>query len=161
MRERRPLLVLLVILAVFGIRALPSTPPLAADSGGQPVIAAAKADRDRAADHAATGSAVQEFWQPLIDFHHTGTQKEPKVWQDFPVKPGWKLDFLIASVPDPADSRSGYQFDPLVDAIQRAVETREYVLDRYYYPWAGVPGPKGQAASATASHQVTLGAKAW
>jgi hypothetical protein len=38
-------------------------------------------------------------------------------------------------VPDPIDSSSGHRFDALIDTIQRAVETQDYVLDRFYYPW--------------------------
>jgi hypothetical protein len=44
-------------------------------------------------------------------------------------------EYLIATLPDPFDSSSGYWFDTGVDTIQRAAETQFYGLDRYYYPW--------------------------
>jgi hypothetical protein len=48
---------------------------------------------------------------------------------------GYKLNFLIAAVPDPVDSHVGWRFDLFVDAIQRAVEVSGYVMDRFYLPW--------------------------
>src|SRR5689334_8641626 len=45
------------------------------------------------------------------------------------------MEFLIATVPDPLDSRFGYNFDSTLDAIQMAIESQGYVLDRYWLPW--------------------------
>lgn len=47
-----------------------------------------------------------------------------------------KLDFLIATVPDPVVSRLDYTFDRYFDAIQRAIEAAGYRLDRFDLPWA-------------------------
>jgi hypothetical protein len=45
------------------------------------------------------------------------------------------VEFLIATVPDPKDSSLGYLFDRYLAAIQRALETAGYVLDRFEPPW--------------------------
>ncbi len=49
-----------------------------------------------------------------------------------------RLEFLIVTVPDPIDSRFGYRFDSLVDAVQMAVEAQDDLLDRFWLPW--MPG---------------------
>jgi hypothetical protein len=49
--------------------------------------------------------------------------------------PDCSIQFLIATVPDPADSGFGYMFDQVVEAIQRALETEHYVIDRAWLPW--------------------------
>jgi hypothetical protein len=165
MRERSPTLVLLAILAFLGIKALPSTPPPSpVDSSKGTAQAAAETPPGHgpSANNVVKGSAVPDFWRPLIEFFHTDPDKGLESWPGFPATPGWQIEFLIATVPDPADSRSGYQFDPLIDAIQRAVETRGYVLNSYYFPWPVVTGPKGAApASEPPGRRVTLGAKDW
>jgi hypothetical protein len=42
--------------------------------------------------------------------------------------------FLIATLPDPIDSFTGWQFDPMLDAITQAVAASDYVLDRFHFP---------------------------
>lgn len=46
------------------------------------------------------------------------------------------IDFLVVMVPDPIDSRFAYSFDTAVDAVQLAVESQNYSLDRFWLPWA-------------------------
>jgi hypothetical protein len=141
-RQRGPWLVLLAVLAFLGIKAVPSGQ--APDAEGQ-YGAAPKQARESRPHVAAPG---RDFWWPLIDFHTTGPEKpsakDDEPWPGFPDMPGWDLEFLIATVPDPADSSSGHYFDPMVDAIQRAVERDDYVLDRFYYPWPDQKGRKAQ-----------------
>ncbi|MBI1816669.1 MAG: hypothetical protein HYR72_16955 [Deltaproteobacteria bacterium] len=48
---------------------------------------------------------------------------------------GYNVEFLVATVPDPLDSGSGWLFDRYVDAIERAVAATEYLLDRHSFPW--------------------------
>lgn len=63
-----------------------------------------------------------------------------------------KIDFVVAVVPDPVDSNGRWQFDPLVDALQRAVAESGYVLDRFALPdWVSAADPDGR--SATARHE--------
>jgi hypothetical protein len=56
-----------------------------------------------------------------------------------------QIEFLIATVPDPIDSRFDYLFDRHVDALQRALEASGYILDRFSIPWLdGRPGKELQ-----------------
>jgi hypothetical protein len=48
---------------------------------------------------------------------------------------GYRITTLIASISDPKDSRLGYDFDMAIEAIQRAVESEGYTLDRFRLPW--------------------------
>src|SRR5262245_48334395 len=50
-------------------------------------------------------------------------------------KPKYKVEYLIAIVPDPKDTRLDYQFDRCLDAIQRAIGKANYTFDRYWLPW--------------------------
>ncbi|HEU5117956.1 MAG TPA: hypothetical protein VFT74_15120, partial [Isosphaeraceae bacterium] len=45
------------------------------------------------------------------------------------------IQFLIATVPDPIDSRFGYRFDSILDDIQMAIESQGWNLDRFWLPW--------------------------
>src|SRR5262249_8895883 len=49
---------------------------------------------------------------------------------------------------DPVDSQYGDRFDFTVDAIQRAAETQEYVLDRFWFPWEKVRSKEATPTSA-------------
>jgi hypothetical protein len=46
-----------------------------------------------------------------------------------------KIEYLIATVPDPKDTRLDHEFDLVLEAIQRAIGSAEYTLDRYWLPW--------------------------
>jgi hypothetical protein len=46
------------------------------------------------------------------------------------------IDYLIATVPDPKDSRLDHLFDRYLDAIRRAIEAADYNFDRYWLPWS-------------------------
>ena len=48
---------------------------------------------------------------------------------------GYRITTLIASISDPKDSRLGYDFDMATEAIQRAIESEGYTLDRFRFPW--------------------------
>ena len=68
---------------------------------------------------------------------------------------GYRITTLIASISDPKDSRLGYDFDMATEAIQRAIESEGYTLDRFRFPWLDsgpatgtVPGPPGAPAAA-------------
>jgi hypothetical protein len=55
-----------------------------------------------------------------------------------------EVEYLIATVPDPKDSRLDHQFDRYLVAIQRAIMAADYTFDRYSLPWdksrAAAPG---------------------
>lgn len=40
------------------------------------------------------------------------------------------VHFMVATLPDPIDSYTGWQFDPMLDAIVQAIAGSDYVLDR-------------------------------
>jgi hypothetical protein len=46
-----------------------------------------------------------------------------------------RTEFLIATVPDPKETRLDDIFDHYVDAIQRACEEADWEFDRYSLPW--------------------------
>lgn len=51
--------------------------------------------------------------------------------------------FLIATVPDPLDSGFAHEFDQVIEALQRALEADDYVIDRAWIPWRRAqPGQK-------------------
>ncbi len=52
-------------------------------------------------------------------------------------------EFLIATVPDPIDSRFGYRFDAILDDVQMAMESFHWNLDRFWLPWQ----PSGEQPS--------------
>lgn len=45
-----------------------------------------------------------------------------------------RVQFLIATLPDPVDSFAGWQFDPTMAAIEEAVAASGFVLDRFWFP---------------------------
>jgi hypothetical protein len=49
--------------------------------------------------------------------------------------PYYEIEYLIATIPDPKDSRLDHLFDRDLDAIQRAIEAAGYVFDRHSLLW--------------------------
>ncbi|HKQ78342.1 MAG TPA: hypothetical protein VJ810_31875, partial [Blastocatellia bacterium] len=45
------------------------------------------------------------------------------------------IEYLIATVPDPKDSRLDHMFDRYLDVIERAIERADYTFDSYWLPW--------------------------
>lgn len=59
-----------------------------------------------------------------------------------------EVDFLIATIPDPKESRLDHLFDGNLGGIQRALEAAGYVLDQHWLPWERMPPtPATQAAT--------------
>src|SRR3954471_13723172 len=46
-----------------------------------------------------------------------------------------EVKFIIATVPDPMDSRLDYTYDRNLDGIQRGLGPSRYTLDRFWLPW--------------------------
>ncbi len=61
----------------------------------------------------------------------------------------FQVETLIATVPDPKDSRLDYLFDHHLDAIQRAIEAAGFVLDRHSLPWEKQKAAQSQATATT------------
>ncbi len=55
------------------------------------------------------------------------------------------LEFMVATLPDPKESRLSYLFDRNLEAIQRAIEAAGYVFDRYDFPWLEKANGNGKA----------------
>src|SRR5438034_1170497 len=72
----------------------------------------------------------------IKDFFQINAEEPPaKDPETFVKQRGYALEFLVATVPDPVDSQVGWLFDVYLDAIQHAIVTNDYVLDRYTLPW--------------------------
>ena len=58
----------------------------------------------------------------------------------------YSIELLLATVPDPIDSRLPNFFDSFVESIASAAEASGYTLDRFAFPWteADATGQKGQ-----------------
>lgn len=56
-------------------------------------------------------------------------------WPEQNFRNRYCVDFMIATVPDPLDSRLPYLFDRFLASVQRAAEADHLVLDRYDLPW--------------------------
>src|SRR5262249_1602956 len=71
-----------------------------------------------------------------------------------PPPPGYdEIKFLVATVPDPKDTRLDHQFDRGLDAIRRGIEVAGYTFDRFWLPWdrsKAAPTPISPADSRTA-----------
>jgi len=46
----------------------------------------------------------------------------------------YKIEYLIATVPDPKDSRLDYMFDRYLEVIQLAIGEAGYTFDHYWLP---------------------------
>jgi hypothetical protein len=62
----------------------------------------------------------------------------------------YSMEFIIALLPDPLDSRLPYFFDSFLDSIQRAVEASGFQLDRFDLPWLEARGKDRTAAQEAA-----------
>ena len=86
------------------------------------------------------GDPLQAIWE---SFPFAETADEPGTNRNcWPCAKLWKqkdasIRFLITTVPDPVNSGFGYMFDQVVEAMQRALETQGYVIDRAWLPWPG------------------------
>src|SRR5262249_14550382 len=56
----------------------------------------------------------------------------------------FRVGHLIATIPDPQDSRLDYLFDYYLDAMQHALESMDYVLDHYWLPWKKQQNPQSE-----------------
>ena len=66
---------------------------------------------------------------------------------------GYHVTTLIASLSDPTDSRLGYDFDMATEAIQRAIESEGYTLDRFRFPWLDSGSSARPGSSSAASRR--------
>lgn len=143
MRDNGPTVVLLAaLLAFFGIRSNSPDEAAAVKNGLKDTqLSAIPWDEKGQNGAGSTPPPSEETFGPAwpsFDFQNTApgpanVGDPDTLYLDVP---GWDTQYLIACVPDPHDSSSGYRFDYLIDAIQLATETQHFVLDRYFYPWS-------------------------
>jgi len=71
---------------------------------------------------------------------------------------GYHVTTLIATISDPKESRLSYDFDMGLEAIQRAIESQGYTLDRFRLPWleGDAGGPTSGTSAAGTSSAATL-----
>ncbi|HVC45345.1 MAG TPA: hypothetical protein VND20_11060 [Candidatus Binataceae bacterium] len=146
---------LLVIFATLGIgaplmRSAPTATP--SPSAGQPPPVPANVE------HSAL-DLIEEFYDndndqldPALPWS-TASASWPSSadsWGDDP-RSHDRVDFVIATLPDPAYAALRYQFDGYLDAIEQALGAQEYELDRFDLPWLPSNGDKSYIAPAAAS----------
>jgi hypothetical protein len=140
MGTRAPLIVSLGLLALVGIY-------LASHRGDAPAPGVSKENAPEAAGPKDTGDEQARTLgpdgagplSPLVNFLGSGNVcKEDK--QRLPDLGVTEIRFLIATVPDPLETPLGALFDLTVEAMVRAAERQNYVLDSSFLPWSG-PGP--------------------
>lgn len=117
----------LVVLYIF-FGAAGSTPPQAAAETSTPK------------------SAVPNALQPSITDLLPNPVPDPDTAADQPTvfrPPAIQVsELLIATIPDPVSSSSGWLADRYLDAIQRGIEASDWILDRYWLPWAPPADPQ-------------------
>jgi hypothetical protein len=154
MRDRSLVLLLVAVLAFIGGKSLPTNlvPEPAAPSDRPSLTALTGETKAESPASPEAGTGEVELRQ-LLEAYYTASAQEEAI--SLPAR--LDLQYLIATLPDPFDSSSGYRFDSLLDAIQRAVEASHaygYVLDRYWFPWksgAKAPGPAAPATTGKAT----------
>jgi hypothetical protein len=153
-------LVVVAFLALMGWfrGAPPSTAPLvhqvvtSTRAGGHADAAPPKAracppEGDLAAAAPAAGADEPAGWCQLLRLYHQffGLQSsaDPTMatLTDMVEKAAhernYELEFVVALVPDPADSQMPAAFDQALDAVQKGLANNRYLLDRSWLPWTG------------------------
>lgn len=142
MRKNGPIVFLVATLvALFGIRGFSpdGTPPFKVEpKSGQVATSGSGNVRNAVGGESPLDEETAGPLWPALDFQNSrsnlvNAKDQEARGLDVPY---WQSRYLIACVPDPQDSSSGYRFDSLIDAIQRAAEAQDFVLDRYYFPWS-------------------------
>ena len=137
-------LILATTLGVLNLSSRPGSNPPASE-------AAAKAGTATAAAAAASGPLPRagtadalDALEPLQRFLNLSTPPS-SLEQLASSLAGYRLTTLIVAISDPKDSRLGYDFDMATEAIQRAIESEGYSLDRFRFPWVDSGSSPGSA----------------
>ena len=105
----------------------------AGNDGGKPAESSLPA-RHSQAEGGSDGSRLT----PFEDFWNVGNAKAGvEIGESLARQTQNKMNvqFLIATVPDPIDSRFAYRFDLILDSIEDAVEFDRWNLDHFWLPW--------------------------
>jgi hypothetical protein len=135
-----PLMAILALAYPVAIGPRQSSPSV---STGSKVLHFAAPEKEKPAAAGSPASAQPKLVAPhnakkiLSEF--VGAPPDKQQLYHYPLQsPGdtrYEVDFLIATIPDPIDSRLPYLFDRNLSSIERAVEADNYVLDRFDLPW--------------------------
>jgi hypothetical protein len=152
-RSAAPVVALVLILAttvgVLNLSTGPSDGTPTSDTGKQ-----AEAPAPPSGPPARAGVAdALEALEPLERF--LNLESPPKALDELAgLLSGYRVTTLIASLSDPKESRLGYDFDMAVEAIQRAIESEGYTIDRFRFPWLdpnATPAAGGSAPAVAAA----------
>src|SRR6516165_5208905 len=118
-RKSAPMVLLLAVLAFLGVRSF--APDAAGPSGERPKAKEDRRGGEKRGENTDAGNGAERFWQPLKEFRDAWAASDltAEMPTDLSDIEGWHTRCLIACMPDPIDSSSGYRFDGLIDAIQR------------------------------------------
>jgi len=73
---------------------------------------------------------IEKFSQPASD-----TLLFDVDIQDQIVSKKFQIDVILVTIPDPEESHFAYVYDRQVEAIKRAADQNNFLLDRYWTPW--------------------------
>jgi hypothetical protein len=154
MRNQISPILVAACVTVLGVAALVPRPSGEGTPGAERRPAAAEAGPAavRQGEDSAEPAGEQpgtDFVQPLEEF--VGKSIPYAAGKNYRIPDEYHVESLIAIVHDPFDSSSGYRFDTIVNAIQRALEREHFILDRFWFPWR----PRGDGAPAADTWQLT------
>ncbi len=112
--------------------------------GREPASASADSSPPAAAGGVAPADSLARSGRDLLR-EFFGTRSDGAVRDSF------GLGVLIATVPDPYDSHLDWSFDAGLEAIRRAFETSDYVVDRFW-----LPGPRDSVSPTPGRPRVAL-----
>src|SRR5271166_5514343 len=153
-RGQAPVLALVVMLAAtVGALNLAQVPPAASPPPGPTAPAANPSAPSAPPSPTAVSQDALEALEPLYRF--LNLDRVPRSLEELGgLLEGYHVTTLIATISDPKESRLSYDFDLGMEAIQRAIESEGYTLDRFRLPWLdGDAGglPSGISAAGTSS----------
>jgi hypothetical protein len=149
-RGQAPVLALVLILAAtVGALNFAQVPPAGMSAPG-PATPAANAPAPSTPPPPAAGNPdALEALEPLYRF--LNLDRVPHSLEELSgLLGGYRITTLIATISDPKESRLSYDFDLGLEAIQRAIESEGYTLDRSRLPWLDADAggaPSGIAAT--------------
>ncbi len=162
MDDRRQSPFLIVLLTILGMSAIPlglfspqsarkgetaATPVRPTTQPPDPSPPPSERDAELTSkDRLAVLAPLQDFWEgswppPKVSSSEEDHDQQ-RVVELFRKSGPTNLKILIATVPDPHNTIVSYQFDIVLEAIERAMERQGYVAERYRFPW-----PTGTSSS--------------
>ncbi|HKW03544.1 MAG TPA: hypothetical protein VJN96_27205 [Vicinamibacterales bacterium] len=104
------------------------------DDAKQLLAAFAESAGLRRADPKSLDAAISEYFRGIDQSPVKLVNLQRTVLQEVARRQNTPVRFLIATLPDPMDSFTGWQFDPMLDAIEQAVVESEFVFERHKFP---------------------------